>query len=1217
MFIRQVGPTPTSAEEVYMLRLRNPIATLVNLRNLNRMQTHLLRIFQQIVSHVDLRRNVIARRGSMSVRVRDASTGRNVRTPLRVMRNITDIRALARSIFSNMQRALQSFETFNIRETEIRIQWSVPLRAAGYTPRYPDVIAFIKDKKAIVELPRDSGMCFHMCIRLGKAQSENTLDEYRKLVKAKARYMRKEFTGLAPVTSITDQRALARENGLALMIIELQTLNIRYFDDKFKGKLLVVGEEIHNENVHWHYINRNKVGSLWGRPKFCFTCMTAYKSIKHKCIAKCIACESPECVHQNERDIGKAHATCSTCYRQFFDNECKKLHKCGTKRKCMFCERIYEKNPKHPHKCGHVVCKNCRVEDKLFEHKCYIQKKQRKNGMKVTKKGEVIKAKYAYYDIETYMNEEKEHVFFCLVCSIDGDDTMKVFYDMDEFVTWAMKQKGVSFIAHNAAKYDAHFVKRCLIKFRIPSNDIVQGHQLLEIRLPKCNVRFIDSYRFIPTSLRAMPKTFGLKQDGMAKGVFPYEFMKRDTLDYRGPIPEKKWFKFAEIRDKKERLLAETWYDSFEGREYNLHEECVKYCKQDVYVLRKACEAFQTQMLRIAEIDPFQYLTIASVAMGFWRDAYLEEKNLALEFDTGYEVSAAIEHIEAKQEKLEKLPAEMVGEYNNCTILGVGVVTRSVHVYAPCQLSGCENCFARWSYNIQGEFMHYLDYVFKSIIGEIEDLTRRKVVVWRECELDEKKAFENVCTTAVRVKDAFFGGRTETVSQLYKAKENEEIRYYDYTSLYPSIQANVHNPVASTGIRKDDFEYNYPVGHGKRMKPCEMTKPLSEYMGFACVDLEPPDNLHMPLLPRRVDGKLVFDLERRTQTYTIVEITKAIKLGYIVRRIVELYVYEESSTTLFKPYVCKFLRVKLIAAGRKGKSEEEVKKMTGQWKKNLGIEVDPKEIPEERNDAMYFIAKMFLNSLWGKFAQRGNLPNSKDTYTAAEFASLVHDDSNEVLSLFFHDNGARTVTYKKKHATSRPSLTANLAIAAFTTSYARLRLYESLELIGKNDVLYMDTDSIIYVVRDGMNPLKCGPSLGDLTDELIDKTGERYWITDFVSTGPKSYAYRLNSGKECVKVKGFCISPTANIGVDSLEQLVTSTVDKIAIPQTTFLIQDDHTIKTHPCNKLFKLSGHKRDFELNEDGDIISSPFPKRLKIQHNRVTPSRGDCEEERENGE
>lgn len=68
----------------------------------------------------------------------------------------------------------------------------------------------------------------------------------------------------------------------------------------------------------------------------------------------------------------------------------------------------------------------------------------------------------------------------------------------------------------------------------------------------------------------------------------------------------------------------------------------------------------------------------------------------------------------------------------------------------------------------------------------------------------------------------------------------------------------------------------------------------------------------------------------------------------------------------------------------------------------------------------------------------------------------------------------------------------NIFIAAFTTCHARLKLYGELNKL-KKDVLYFDTDSIIYSTN-GTNDPQLGNYLGDFTDELDGEV-----ITKFVS----------------------------------------------------------------------------------------------------------------------
>jgi hypothetical protein len=93
----------------------------------------------------------------------------------------------------------------------------------------------------------------------------------------------------------------------------------------------------------------------------------------------------------------------------------------------------------------------------------------------------------------------------------------------------------------------------------------------------------------------------------------------------------------------------------------------------------------------------------------------------------------------------------------------------------------------------------------------------------------------------------------------------------------------------------------------------------------------------------------------------------------------------------------------------------------------------------------------------------------------------------------------------------------NVFIAAFTSSTARLRLYEILDYLG-DKVTYYDIDSIVYI-DDGTKEIKTGCLLGDWIDEL----GCNY-IIDWVSTGPNSYDYIDNNLKEVCKIKGFYLN---------------------------------------------------------------------------------------------
>ena len=128
----------------------------------------------------------------------------------------------------------------------------------------------------------------------------------------------------------------------------------------------------------------------------------------------------------------------------------------------------------------------------------------------------------------------------------------------------------------------------------------------------------------------------------------------------------------------------------------------------------------------------------------------------------------------------------------------------------------------------------------------------------------------------------------------------------------------------------------------------------------------------------------------------------------------------------------------------------------------------------------------------------------KSEYEVAD-ARLVNDETVEV-------------QYRNMEEFEEPNNKVNIVIAAFTTAYARLKLYDLLDQL-QEQVLYYDTDSVIYVHEPGKPEPPLGDYLGDLTDEL-----DGDYITAFMSCGPKNYAYQTNDDKRVTKVRGITMN---------------------------------------------------------------------------------------------
>uniref|UniRef100_A0A183CST9 DNA-directed DNA polymerase n=1 Tax=Globodera pallida TaxID=36090 RepID=A0A183CST9_GLOPA len=155
------------------------------------------------------------------------------------------------------------------------------------------------------------------------------------------------------------------------------------------------------------------------------------------------------------------------------------------------------------------------------------------------------------------------------------------------------------------------------------------------------------------------------------------------------------------------------------------------------------------------------------------------------------------------------------------------------------------------------------------------------------------------------------------------------------------------------------------------------------------------------------------------------------------------------------------------------------------------------------NAGLRYVAKLCLNSLWGRFALRNRLTKTEIIDNHADLAKLLNDDKIEISSIDQLTEKFWMVCYKAKDEHVVEHDTSNVALALWTTSAARIHLLDSLQKVSRaadgtarkdTRVLYMDTDSIFYEYETALgDPLPGGEQLGELTDEYPHHT-----IVEFV-----------------------------------------------------------------------------------------------------------------------
>lgn len=258
----------------------------------------------------------------------------------------------------------------------------------------------------------------------------------------------------------------------------------------------------------------------------------------------------------------------------------------------------------------------------------------------------------------------------------------------------------------------------------------------------------------------------------------------------------------------------------------------------------------------------------------------------------------------------------------------------------------------------------------------------------------------------------------------------------------------------------------------------------------------------------------------------VVVVLEALNVGYRVKRLYRVVEYSKWDHTVFHGYVQEFMKVKLEASGPPEgyDSAEKLDQFVREEFELFGIKIDVNNM--KYNAALRTLAKICLNSLWGRFSLRNQLSRTVVISDPCEIAEYM-DDPTIILNDYDElADGTYLITYTPKHEFVEENASSNVVISLWTTSAARIKLLKALQTVANTpncEILYMDTDSVIYVHPDNNDPLKCGPHLGDFTDECVGKE-----IIEYVCGGCKNYGLKFKvpnkpAPEYCLKIRGFTL----------------------------------------------------------------------------------------------
>ena len=967
---------------------------------------------------------------------------------------------------------------------------------------------------------------------------------------------------------------------------------LKVFCDLVKKPLYVGPTKVDEDHVLCllkagnHFDGISSLPGFMNTSYYCHQCNRSFNTddpAHHSCQGqKCRACGGHLCPDR----FKKATLPCEDCHGLFRGPSCLDHHKlsgyCAKFLTCPTCCARFNREKEHA--CFKAKCPSCGEMENLTNHQCYIQPEEEEEGLEPPL--------FVYADIEamTLPNRQFQPNLLCYETSeggkeaLWGEDCCWQFVQKLEKMAWIpvgkkkKKERPVIVLFHNLKGFDGVFILKTLYTHRwCVANQFSMGAKVLSFKTGP--ITFKDSLCFLPFPLSAFPSTFDIKE--VKKGYFPHMFNTPDHQNYAGSIPPKHYYDPDAMKEK-DKEKFETWYKAqVEGGEkYDFKKELLEYCQSDVELLRKGCEAFVARFSQEARFNPFEKCTtIAAACNLYWRRSIKEDTpaaKIAVRPLRGWhgaqinQSNAALQWL-AYEESLLPLGgdgdqikhARNGGEKKVWTSKGQEFVDgwnksgKIAFEFLGCLWHGCLSCYPKRR-NTPHAVMpdRTFNEVHRAVIEKLKRLKEAKEVkevkhIW-ECQWKKlKQGNEEVKRVVSELetvdplvpRDAFFGGRTGAVSLFHEVGSGEQIHYMDVTSLYPWVNKTC----------------KYPLGHPNIYTKVTV-QDFNQYFGLAKVDILPPPDLFHPVLPFRCGGKLTFPLcaacvreqqplpmlkrsplcehsrEQRMLrgTWCTPEINKARDMGYELLKVHEVWHFQDSASGLFESYVNTWLKIKTEASGWPAKctTEEEKEDYIRRFEEREGIRLEYVKI--KKNPGLKATAKLMLNSFWGKFGQRENLPQTEQCTTPQELFNITEDDTNQVQEIRFCSEDVIEVVFKNKEEAVVPSNKTNVFVAAFTTCHARLKLYSYLERLNQQ-VLYYDTDSVIYKWKEGLPSIETGDYLGDMKNEV-----EGDYIEEFVSGGAKNYGYKTAGGKVECKVRGFTLNVRGKevLNYDTMKKLV-------------------------------------------------------------------------------
>ncbi len=240
--------------------------------------------------------------------------------------------------------------------------------------------------------------------------------------------------------------------------------------------------------------------------------------------------------------------------------------------------------------------------------------------------------KFGSLDLETYKLNDKSYVY---AIGFYADGALNTFYldeslDSDDLIFRCLnallvdKYNGYTFYVHNLAGFDIYFILPTLNRLNKKYSNIFEykngivfrdDEEIISIKISVkvkteksvkvISVKLVDSCKLLNSDLDSLCKTFGTD---VKKSIFPYNFVKKQTLFYKGEKPSMEYYENIDV----------DFYNKIDQHNWSMINETLFYLNNDLISLYEVMDKFIKSIYINYHVHATSTLTISSLSMNIF-----------------------------------------------------------------------------------------------------------------------------------------------------------------------------------------------------------------------------------------------------------------------------------------------------------------------------------------------------------------------------------------------------------------------------------------------------------------------------------------------------------------------------------------------------------------------------------------------------------------------